>query len=118
MLALERQNIETRRQQLELSRLEAEQNHRYALTLLEAQERDRQDARRHDAINSRMGAWIVTLIIVAVTALVGVALWRDKDALVLDVIKVLAGALGGGGIGYAAGRGRSEGSKGSEETNP
>lgn len=108
-LELERQRVELGRAQVVQQQIDGQRAHEYALALLAAQERDLKDRRRAEAGNGRLGFIFLLVLVVALVSLAAYALSLGKDAFLLDVVKVIAGALAGGGVGYGIGRGKREG---------
>jgi cation transport ATPase len=92
-----------RSQELQIRAQELEYQSKHATAILATQERDREKVREHSRRMQR-GPLITTVVVVcAVLIFTGWALHMNKDAVVMDIIKVLLGfAAGGmGGYGYA-----------------
>lgn len=97
------QDFNLRHRELEQRERESIRGYEYAKAALHIQVEDRKDERKKELVNSRYGFWIVTLTILSVITLIMYALHLGKEAFVLDIVKVLVGAAGGGGVGYLAG---------------
>lgn len=97
MLSVQEQKLALELKQAEISLREIDHNQKIADKSIQAQSEDRKDER---AVEKSMhgqrlvfaGAMAVLLVCFVLTAL-----WMNKDALVLDVIKVLIGFIGGWG---------------------
>ena len=87
----------------ETERKKVDNAQEYSLKALDAEVGDRKDEREHEAKSTRYGFWIALVVVVGSLALVGFALYANKDQLILEAIKVLALAGGGGGVGYVIG---------------
>jgi len=48
--------------------------------------------------------WLILVAIIAIVIIFALCLTFKAQAMLLDIIKVLCGALGGGGVGYAIGK--------------
>ena len=80
-----------------------------ALKNIEATAQNSREIREHfSAINLR-GLWLLCLITLCLLAFSLYALYLGKEEIISDILKVLVGALGGGGIGYAIGIKRNSG---------
>jgi hypothetical protein len=109
-IALQTQQLEVRKQEIEVQRFAAETERKkvdnaqeYSLKALTAEASDRKDEREHEGKATRYGYRILLVSIVGALALMGYALYANKDQLLLEAIKVLALAAGGGGFGYVLG---------------
>ena len=102
-LDLREKEIELQRVAAETERKKVENAQEYALRALAAQAEDRKDERQHQAKNTRYGFWVSLLLLVGLIGLTGYAMYANKDQLILEVIKAIVFAGGGGGIGYVLG---------------
>lgn len=101
---LRQREIDVQRMRAESERKQVERAHEYSLKALESQAKDRQDERQHNSRNSKLGFWVILLALAGVIYFFGYALYADKDQLILEVVKAVLYAGGGGGLGYAIGR--------------
>jgi len=101
MLSLQEAKIALEVKQAEISIREIDHNQKIADKSIEAQAEDRKDDRRVERdmhLNRLVFAGCVVLVLVG---FVLAALWMNKDALILDVIKVMLGFVGGWGASIA-----------------
>lgn len=92
-----------RSQELQVRVQELQYQSKHALEILAAQERDREKERDHGRRMQR-GPLIATVVVfTAILLFTGWALLMNKDAIVMDILKLVLGfAAGGiGGYGYA-----------------
>ena len=93
------QNI--RGQELVIRQQEITHNAKHASEILAAQERDREKGRIHER-KQTLGRMVFSVILVLlVLVFIIVALWMNKDALVLDLVKVMLGFAAGAVGGYS-----------------
>lgn len=101
MLALQESKLSLEVKQAEVALREVDHNQKLADKSIEAQVADRKDERlAHKQIHLHrliFAAGIVAMLL----AFVGIALYMNKDAMVLDIIKVVVGFVGGWGASYA-----------------
>lgn len=92
-----------RSQELQIRAQELEYQSKHASAILSAQERDREKVREHSRRMQRGPLIATVLIVCAVLGFTAWALYMNKDAVVMDIIKVLLGFAAGsmGGYGYA-----------------
>jgi len=95
-----------RREELELRRQESKQAHDYANRTLDAQVEFLKGSGQQEKRDSRYMFIILFMLVITIGGFTAYALYLNKEQFVLDVIKVLAGVAGGGGVGYAIGRSR------------
>ncbi len=122
-IALQTQQLEVRKQEIEVQRFAAETERKkvdnaqeYSLKALTAEVSDRKDEREHEGKATRYGYRILLVSIVGAIALMGYALFANKDQLLLEAIKVLALAGGGGGVGFVLGFRKGQASVQDEES--
>jgi hypothetical protein len=103
LLEVQRMELQTRSEELKLRHRELDHNSAHAEKILNAQERDRNDTRKHIRRVNYANLVFAVLVIGVVAALVGVAMVLNKDALAADLLKIsislAAGAVGGYGFG-------------------
>lgn len=81
------------------------ENHQfeYSMAVLKAQERDRESQRAHVDIfyksSQKMWIWISGFVLIAIL----VAFWFGKEDFLLECVKLVTAACGGGGVGYVIG---------------
>ena len=97
MLAVQEQKLSLEFKQVEVSLREIEHNQKIADKSIQAQAEDRKD----DRSSQRTMHWQSLVFVFACTLMsfvfVGWALYAGKDALVLDLLKVILGFVGGWG---------------------
>jgi hypothetical protein len=86
----------------ENQRLSLQNTHEYSMALLKAQQEDRDDQRTVDVHNAKGGFWLIALVLVLLGTFFMFALYRNKDAVVIEVLKTtglfFAGFASGWGI--------------------
>ena len=80
----------------------------YSMRNIELTAQDNREQRAHLAGNRNASLIVIISIILAVFAFFMYALYLGKDAFLTDMLKVIFGAFGGGGIGYALGTRRKQ----------
>lgn len=109
--------LDLRSQELKIQERSAEQEHQFACQSLATQERVliaemKSSSQKHSRLFVLIG-----ICVFVITALIGVALLLDKDAIVMEIVKALIYVGAGASGGYAAGhQGRSPPSKQQEPT--
>lgn len=102
LLEVQRMELQTRSEELKLRHRELDHNSSHAEKILNAQERDRNDTRKHIRRVNYANLVFAVLVIIVVAALVGTAMVLNKDALAADLLKIsislAAGAVGGYGF--------------------
>jgi len=109
-IALQTRQLEVRQQEIEVQRFAAETERKkvdnaqeYSLQALSAEVADRKDEREHEGTTTKYGYRILLVVIIGAIGLFGYAPYANKDQLILEAVKVLALAGGGGGVGYVLG---------------
>lgn len=99
-----------RSQELQIRAQELQYQSKHASEILSAQERDRELERNHGRRMQRGPLWATVIIVIAVLIFAGIALSMNKDAVVMDILKIMLGfAAGGvGGYGYAKSKKKDE----------
>lgn len=85
--------------------------HEYAMKAIDVQAQDRREMRTSSTSNLRSSLLYITLGTMAALLLVGYALYRDKDALLIEIVRAILFFSGGGGLGYAVGKKRTKAEK-------
>jgi ABC-type siderophore export system fused ATPase/permease subunit len=102
LLKAQTMELQTRSEELKLRHRELDHNSAHAEKILNAQERDRNNTRKHIRRVNYANLAFAILVIVVVAVLIGTAMVLDKDALAADLLKisvsVAAGAVGGYGL--------------------
>jgi hypothetical protein len=101
MLAVQEQKITLELKQAEISLREIDHNQKIADKSIEAQAADRKDERAVQKTMHLHRLVFAGAIVAALIIFILIALAMDKDALVLDIVKVLIGFAGGWGASIA-----------------
>ena len=80
-----------------------------ALKNIEATTQNNREIREHFSTINLRATWLFGFIIACLLAFSLYALYLGKENIISDIIKVLFGAFGGGGIGYAFGSKKKSG---------
>lgn len=110
-LEIRAQEIALRQQQLEIDRLEKVNAHEYAKIALDAQLLDRERERQAGRATGRLGGMFMVSLLITLGAFMILALWLNKDTLLMEIVRSVTLVLGGGGVGYGIGRNRAAPSK-------
>ena len=89
--------------ELELAKVEDQHGFDFAMRNLELIAQDKKEEREFLAGNRRVWFIISLAVISGVFISLITAMFLDKDELLMDMLKILAGVLGGGGVGYVYG---------------
>lgn len=109
MLDVQESKISLELKQAEISLAEIDHNRKIADKSIEAQAEDRKDERQVLKDMQKHRLWFGGFSLVACIAFILMALHMNKDALVLDLVKVLAGfAAGAGAASYFGKRKRQD----------
>ncbi len=103
MLSLQEQKIALEIKQTEISLRELDHNQKIADKSIEAQAEDRRDERKTNKAMHLHSLVFAAVVFLMAVAFVIAALWLNKDALVMDIVKVLLGFAGGWGASLAWG---------------
>lgn len=109
LLAQQARESEVRRAEIDLRLQELKNNSAHAEKILSAQERDREAERHHERRKTQYRLAFAGFCVVMLVGLVVGGMYLDKDALVGDILKVMAGAIAGalGGYGYSQAKQKS-----------
>jgi hypothetical protein len=97
MVTLQEQKVALELKQAEISLREIDHNQKIADKSISAQAEDRKDQRKVEKEMHRQGLIFGGVVTVCTLLFILVALYMDKDALVLDLVKVVVGFVGGFG---------------------
>lgn len=97
MLDVQQAKLALEMKQAEISLRELDHNQRIADKSIQAQAEDRRDERDAEKTMHKHRLVFAGVMAALLLGFVLVALWMDKDAMVLDVIKVMIGFIGGWG---------------------
>lgn len=100
LLAVQRSKIDVELKQADITLKELEHNMKIADKSINAQAEDRKDARLCQIHKDRNMYLFVGFIVVAILIFSTFALMSNKEALVLDLVKVIVGFAGGFGFGW------------------
>lgn len=107
LVALQEKELEFKARELEAQNKEMEHNSRYAQNALAAHAQDRKDERDHQT-RRRKGLYIIIGVLVfALLVFLFAAAYIGKEALAMEVVKLVGAFLCGGGGGYAIGKSSS-----------
>jgi len=98
---LQRQELEVRNNELEVRRVEIDANVKMAEKSIETELQSQTLQQTHSLEVHGNRKSIIILVIICITAFSTAALFLDKDAVVLEIIKIGIAFLGGGGVGFA-----------------
>lgn len=101
MLGVQEAKITLELRQADISLRELDHNQKIADKSIEAQAADRKDERAVEKSMHLHRLIFAGVVVFLLIAFVLAALWMNKDALVLDVIKVVLGFVGGWGASIA-----------------
>lgn len=103
LLDLTSRETEVRKAEIDLRLHEIQHNSAHAEKILGAQERDRVSERAHELEKTKSKYWFAGFSICLLCVIMLVAMYLGKDALLLELVKLLgafaAGTFGGYGIG-------------------
>jgi hypothetical protein len=105
-LSVQERELQVRMRQMELESSDRTNHKEIALASITAQKDDRKDERQHRALLYRWGTVAALVIALAVICVIVLAMKWNKDALIGDLVKIVAGLLAGTGLGHAIGYSR------------
>jgi hypothetical protein len=88
---------------LELERIKDQHQYDFAMKSLELTAQDNREARDLFAGNRKAGLIVTLALMLGVFSFFLSALFLNKEEIIVDLMKIIAGAFGGGGFGYAIG---------------
>ena len=100
--------------QVELEKQKDEHAFQYAVSALEAQERDRKAHREYSLHCQKYAGRLLLVAGILITAVIIVAFYCNKEDFLLEALKYIIVGSGGGGIGYSIGIRRKSRSEGQE----
>ena len=77
--------------------------HEFGMRNIELYAQDRREEREFFAGNRKATLTVALAVTTGISIFFIAALFLNKDTLLIDLLKILAGAFGGGGIGYMFG---------------
>lgn len=89
--------------ELQIRKQELEYQSKHATDILGAQERDRENERKHDRKKEHAKLIFAAFCVIVLVSLIALGMYLGKDALVNDILKVFGGLVAGalGGYGYS-----------------
>ena len=108
MLAVQEQKLTLELKQADVSLREIEHSQKIADKSIQAQADDRKDERQVNKAMHLHRLLFAGVMVALLLAFVLLALWMGKDALVLDIVKVVLGFVGGWGASLAWHRARRD----------
>lgn len=96
----QKQELEIRKEAIEIQKVQLNYSHEYALEALKAQKEDRMDQRRHEQKTQNKNIWIILGIVCAGLLFIGYCLWIDKDEFLKEILKFLMYSIPFAGGGY------------------
>jgi hypothetical protein len=115
ILENQKQELTVREKQIELEREKAlaatqsdERQYNYALQQLEATERDRHDERVYRETIEKKSFWIFIIFIIALAIFLTTAVIKNKDEMIIELVKIVAYGTPCGFGGYVIGRYKSK----------
>ena len=79
----------------------------YATQQLEAQERDRRDERIYKQSLEQKNFWLLLVLISAIAVFLTASVLKDKDQMIIEIVKAVIYCVASGTGGYAVGRYRN-----------
>ncbi len=98
MIAVQKQQLTIRLEEIRLESAELGHNQSIAKQSIETHERDRKHNREEVTKRQQSTQWFALSIVVAMLVFSGYAIFAGQTALVIDVIKIIAGFAGGMGF--------------------
>jgi hypothetical protein len=110
-LDVNRKEIELRSQELSLRKDQQSQSHELSLTSLKEQGADRREDRAHQRAMMMQYLIFAGLVVVVLLGFALAAMWMNREAVVMEALKLLAPFVGGLGAGAFFGyrKGQREG---------
>jgi hypothetical protein len=108
---LQAREIEVRQDEINLQKLERGNAHEYAKLALDAQAKDRQDARNHGKTERRDRLIFAGIIVLVLVAFVIIAIQLNQVDLAKELVKNVALLAGGALAGYSYGSRKSKDGK-------
>lgn len=96
--------LEIRKQDLDLQKQKEANAFEYSKRALDAEASDRKHRRETQQGSMKAGLVFLGICLIALIALIAFALYRDKDAFVIEMAKLIGAFFCGGAGGFAIGR--------------
>jgi len=106
-LVVRAQEAEVQRLRIENERLQIERAHEFSMKAIDVQAQDRREERASDGKGLNRALIVIALAVVGFFGFFGYALYANKDQLILEILRIVVYAGGGGGLGYAIGQKKS-----------
>lgn len=107
-LTIRAQEAEVQRLRIANERLEIEKAHEYSMKAVDLQAQDRREERESDGKGLGRTLRLVGLVVLGLFGFFGYALYANKDQLILEILRIVLYAGGGGGVGYAVGKSKRD----------
>lgn len=98
LIAVQKQQLTIRLEEIRLESAELGHNQSIAKQSIETHERDRKHNREEITKRQQSTQWFVFAIVVAMLAFSGFAIYAGQSAMVIDVLKIIAGFAAGMGF--------------------
>lgn len=96
--------LELEREKNQAAKEEGQRQYDFAVKSLEAMERDRESDRSHFCTIAEKSKTILLVLIICLFAFLITAIWKDKDAMIIELVKIIiyggAGTAGGFAWGW------------------
>lgn len=103
-LQLRTAELDVEKQRLAIQREENERAFLYAEKQLSAQERDRKEERVYRQSLESKSLWLLLIVTGMILTFLAFAVWKDKDQMIIELVKIIgyggAGTVGGYAWGY------------------
>jgi hypothetical protein len=116
-LANQAQELALRSKELDLRKTELQHNSQFAEAALTAQAKDRVDERQHKRSAARERMIFGAIVLVVLIAFAAYALYLNKDAIVIELVKIIGPFVVGAAGGYYVGKSRQPPSQPTENSN-
>lgn len=94
-LTVQEKDLQVREKEIELTAKSVANSHEYSLKALDAHANDRAHSREYEAKKDKERISLIKMVVIGFLLMFIVAIVKDKDQIVLDVIKYLAIFAGG-----------------------
>ena len=115
-LAIREREIELEREKNIAAQKMDERQYVFAKEQLVTIERDRQNDRKYRETQDKKMFWIILAFIAAAAIFLTTAIIRDKDQVIIELVKAIAYAIPSGAGGYAVGRYKKKNDEGKNQS--